>query len=166
MPLHSERMARQQSSRNGVGDGRGNRQLTRLRSDRLVLRRLRDLLRARCAELRTGESVASALKISLRTLHRQLRDGGGSLQELKNEVRRDLAMERLERSSRSIKQIAHDVGFRSEKSFMRAFKQWTATSPAEFRRRTRAPNHTQTSGKVSTNTRSAVARHAIPGESP
>jgi AraC-like DNA-binding protein len=112
------------------------------RSDRLVLRRLRDLLRTRCAELRTGESVASALRVSLRTLHRQLRDSGGSLQELKNEVRCDLAMERLERSSRSIKQIAHDVGFQSEKSFMRAFKQWTATSPAEFRRRTRAPHGT------------------------
>ena len=112
------------------------------RSDRLVLRRLRDLLRTRCAELRTGESVASALKVSLRTLHRQLRDSGGSLQELKNEVRCDLAIERLERTSRSIKQIAHDVGFHSEKSFMRAFKQWTATSPVEFRRRRRAAHGT------------------------
>ena len=112
------------------------------RSDRLVVRRLRDLLRARCAELRTGESVASALKVSLRTLHRQLRDSGGSLQELKNEVRCDLAIARLERTSRSIKQIAHDVGFQSEKSFMRAFKQWTARSPAEFRRTARARHGT------------------------
>jgi AraC-like DNA-binding protein len=112
------------------------------RSDRLVVRRLRDLLRARCAQLRTGESVASALNVSLRTLHRRLREGGGSLQELKNEVRRDLAVDRLERTSRSIKQIAHEVGFQSEKSFMRAFKQWTARSPAEFRRRARAPHGT------------------------
>jgi len=104
------------------------------RSERLVARRLRTTLRARCAQLRTGESVARALSVSLRTLHRQLRAEGVSLQQLKNEVRRDLAIERLERTSRSVKQIAHEVGFQSEKSFMRAFKLWTAKSPVEFRR--------------------------------
>jgi AraC-like DNA-binding protein len=106
----------------------------RYRSEQLVVPRLRDALRTRCAELRTGELVANALSVSLRTLHRQLRNEGTSLQEVKNEIRRDLAIGRLERTSRSVKQIAHDVGFNSEKAFMRAFKQWTAKSPGTFRR--------------------------------
>jgi len=105
------------------------------RSRRLLVGRLRDALRTRSAGLTTGESLAAALNISLRTLHRRLREEGASLQGLKNEVRRELALERLERTGRSIKQIAHDVGFRSEKSFMRAFKRWTARSPLEFRRK-------------------------------
>jgi AraC-like DNA-binding protein len=104
------------------------------RSERLVAPRLRNALRTRCAELRTGQLVASALNVSLRTLHRQLRNEGTSLQKLKNEIRRSLATERLERTSRSVKQIAHDVGFQSENSFMRAFKQWTAKSPVKYRR--------------------------------
>jgi AraC-like DNA-binding protein len=105
------------------------------RSDRLVVQKLRDVLRAHCADLRTGESVAGALNVSLRTLHRRLLDEGTSLQKVKDEVRRDLAAERLLRSSRSIKQIARDVGFHNEKSFMRAFRQWTGESPLEYRRK-------------------------------
>ena len=105
------------------------------RSDRLVVRKLRDVLRAHCTELRTGESVAGALNISLRTLHRRLLEEGTSWQHVKDEVRRDLATECLVRTSRSIKQIARDVGFHNEKSFMRAFRQWTGDSPVEYRRR-------------------------------
>jgi AraC-like DNA-binding protein len=105
------------------------------RSDRLVVRKLRDVLRAHCAELRTGESVASALNVSLRTLHRRLLEEGTSLQKVKDEVRRDLAAERLVRTSHSVKQIARDVGFHNEKSFARAFRQWTGESPLEYRRK-------------------------------
>jgi AraC-like DNA-binding protein len=108
------------------------------RSDRLVVQKLRDVLRAHCADLRTGESVAGALNVSLRTLHRRLLDEGTSLQRVKDEVRRDLASERLLRTSRSIKQIARDVGFHNEKSFMRAFRQWTGESPLEYRRKASA----------------------------
>ncbi|NBQ89440.1 MAG: helix-turn-helix domain-containing protein, partial [Betaproteobacteria bacterium] len=40
----------------------------------------------------------------------------------------------LERSDRAIKQIAAAVGFRNEKSFIRAFKLWTGQTPAAWRR--------------------------------
>jgi AraC-like DNA-binding protein len=105
------------------------------RSDRLVVRKLRDVLRAHSTNLRSGESVAGALNVSLRTLHRRLLEEGTCLQKVKDEVRRELATERLVRTSRSIKQIAGDVGFHNEKSFMRAFKQWTGESPMEYRRK-------------------------------
>jgi AraC-like DNA-binding protein len=34
--------------------------------------------------------------------------------------------------------VAADVGFRNEKSFIRAFRGWTGTSPADYRRRLQA----------------------------
>ena len=106
------------------------------RADHLLVQRSRALLRTQSKELRTAESVANALNVSLRTLHRRLRAEGASLQQLKDEVRRDLAAECMTRTSRPIKQIARDVGFHNEKSFMRAFKQWTGESPLQYRRRT------------------------------
>jgi AraC-like DNA-binding protein len=109
--------------------------LKQYRSDRLLVQRLRDELRTHCRERQSGEAVARALNVSLRTLHRRLREEGASLQKVKDEVRRDLAIERMVRTSRSIKQIARDVGFQSEKSFMRAFKQWTGDSPLKYCRK-------------------------------
>jgi AraC-like DNA-binding protein len=44
----------------------------------------------------------------------------------------------LERSALALKQIAAEIGFRNEKSFIRAFKQWTGQSPAAWRRQRQA----------------------------
>jgi len=108
--------------------------VTQYRSDRIMIPKLRDLLRTD-RTLRSGESIAGALNVSLRTLHRRLHEEGATLQRLKDDVRRELATERLVRTSRSIKQIAHDVGFQNEKSFLRAFKKWTGESPLGHRRK-------------------------------
>jgi len=116
------------------------------RSDRLLGHRLRNILRARCGELNSAETVASALNIAPRTLHRHLKDEGASLQRIKDQVRRELAIEHLERTARSIKQIARDVGFGNEKSFIRAFRHWTGKSPGEYRRDAAAPRSLATSG--------------------
>ncbi len=43
------------------------------------------------------------------------------------------------RTERPIKQVAQAAGFRNEKSFIRAFRNWTGQSPAEFRRTRVAP---------------------------
>jgi AraC-like DNA-binding protein len=50
-------------------------------------------------------------------------------------VRRDLAMDLLLRTQRPIKQIAAEVSFQNEKSFMRAFKGWTGVTPEGVRLR-------------------------------
>jgi AraC-like DNA-binding protein len=101
------------------------------RRDRLVVQRVRELLPAHP----TAEGLARALNISARTLHRQLKDEGTSLQALKDRVRRDAAADLLLRTNRSVKQVALAVAFRSEKSFTRAFRQWTGDSPTEYRRK-------------------------------
>jgi AraC-like DNA-binding protein len=104
------------------------------RRDRLLGRRVRELLRAHSADAVTAETVAGWLAISPRTLHRQLRDEGVSLQALKDEVRQARACELLRRTTQPVRQVALAVGFRSEKSFARAFREWTGTTPGDFRR--------------------------------
>jgi AraC-like DNA-binding protein len=105
------------------------------RRDRLLVRRVGELLRDRAGEVRTAADVARRLHVSVRTLHRQVREEGSSLQALKDEARRDRAVELLLRTDRSVKQVAGDAGFRNEKSFSRAFRAWTGRSPSHFRRR-------------------------------
>jgi AraC-like DNA-binding protein len=101
------------------------------RRDRLVVQRVRELLPTHP----TADALADALNISVRTLHRQLKNEATSLQEQKDRVRRDRAIELLLRTTRSVKQIALAVSFRNEKSFTRAFRLWTGASPSEYRRR-------------------------------
>ena len=103
------------------------------RRDRLLAQRVREALHADTAGLADAAAVAAALNVSVRTLHRQLRDEGCSLQQLKDEARRTRATELLERSRRPIKQIAAAVGFRNEKSFARAFAGWTGVAPSAWR---------------------------------
>ncbi|MCK0511005.1 AraC family transcriptional regulator [Aromatoleum buckelii] len=105
------------------------------RRDRLLVQRVRHLLRERLDEGATAETLAERLHLSPRTLHRQLEEEGASVQQLKDEARRERAVDLLNRTNRSIKQIALATGFRNEKSFSRAFRQWTGDSPTAFRSR-------------------------------
>lgn len=104
------------------------------RRDRLLGQRVRELLRTRPHEAANAPALAGLLNSSARTLHRQLKEEGTSLQAIKDEVRREQAIELLRRGNKPIKQVALAVGFRNEKSFARAFRQWTGASPGEFRR--------------------------------
>ena len=111
------------------------------RRDRLLVQRVRQLLGAPAAgqpahalHQHSAESLARLLHVSPRTLHRQLKEEGATLQGLKDEVRQARAVELLHRTDRPIKQVAEAAGFVNEKSFIRAFRGWTGQSPAEFRR--------------------------------
>jgi AraC-like DNA-binding protein len=103
------------------------------RRDRLIVEQVRQLLVANAEDVHSAAQIAKLLHMSARTLHRQLKDEGASLQQLKDETRRERACDLLFRTARPIKQVASAVGFRNEKSFIRAFRQWTGTSPAQFR---------------------------------
>lgn len=124
------------------------------RRDRLLVQRVRELLRRRGGESATAAMIADALNVSLRTLHRQLRGEGATLQALKDEARHERAAELLQRSRRGIKQIAHEVGFRSEKSFARAFRSWSGHPPSEWRARTSASPAAPQSAKIHARTTS------------
>ena len=82
------------------------------RRDRLLAQRARERLKR---GPHSAASLAAELNLSLRTLYRQLHEEGASLQALKDEARRDKALDLLRRTEKSIKQIAQAVGFQSER---------------------------------------------------
>ena len=110
------------------------------RRDRLLVQRVRQTLASHAQDTHSAEALALLLNVSARTLHRQLKEEGATLQGLKDEVRQGRAVELLHRTERPIKQVAEAAGFRNEKSFIRAFKGWTGVSPGEFRRRSGIPH--------------------------
>lgn len=103
------------------------------RRDRLLAEGVRRFLSEPANATATAEIVADGLNVSVRTLHRQLREEGTSLQQLKDNARCGRASEMLHRSTKSIKQIAALAGFSDEKSFSRAFRRWTGVPPKTFR---------------------------------
>jgi AraC-like DNA-binding protein len=103
------------------------------RRDRLLVPQVRQALAAHPDRGHNAEQLAALLHVSPRTLHRQLKEEGASLQRLKDEVRGDCARHLLHRTGKPVKQVAAAAGFRNEKSFTRAFRQWTGMTPAEFR---------------------------------
>ncbi len=105
------------------------------RRDRLLVPQVRQLLLSEPGRSHNADSLAERLAISARTLHRQLRDEGATLQQIKDTVRRERAQDLLWRTAQPIKQVAAASGFRNEKSFTRAFRGWTGQSPGAFRMR-------------------------------
>ena len=103
------------------------------RRDRLLVHSVAQLLAAHPAAAHTAEDVAAQLNTSVRTLHRQLKEEGVSLQRLKNEARREHAIKLLLQTRKPVKQVAAAVGFDSEKSFARAFREWTGVAPSAYR---------------------------------
>jgi AraC-like DNA-binding protein len=108
------------------------------RRDRLLVEQVRQVLATPVGATSGASGIAALLNMSARTLHRQLKDEGASLQQLKDEIRSARARDLLHRSNKPVKQVAAAVGFRNEKSFIRAFRSWTGASPAEFRRSSQA----------------------------
>ena len=103
------------------------------RRDRLLVEKVRQTLAQHPEQSRNADDLAAWLNMSARTLHRQLQEEGASLQQLKDSVREQRARALLLRTSKPLKQIATEVGFSNEKSFIRAFKTWTGQAPEAFR---------------------------------
>ena len=103
------------------------------RRDRLLVQRVRQVLTTQPLDAHNADDLARLLHTSARTLHRQLKEEGATLQALKDEVRRERAMDLLQRSSKPVKQVAEAAGFQNQKSFIRAFKIWTGVTPGEWR---------------------------------
>lgn len=80
------------------------------------------------------ETLARALRVSERTLRRRLQGQGTSFQELLDELRRNQALLRVADETLSLEQLASSLGFAEMSSFHRAFKRWTGSTPAKYRR--------------------------------
>lgn len=104
-------------------------------SDRAsVMARVRRQLRAQPPERwPTFEQLAQGLHMSASSLRRRLMEEGGTYQQIKDEMRRDLAIEALSHSSRSLAEIAAGLGFAEPGAFHRAFRRWTGLRPGAYR---------------------------------
>lgn len=58
-------------------------------------------------------------------MRRKLEREGCAFQEIKDEVRRAVAIEQLRRTQASVTTIAEQIGFQEPSAFHRAFKKWT-----------------------------------------
>ncbi|MEJ6393125.1 AraC family transcriptional regulator ligand-binding domain-containing protein [Gymnodinialimonas sp. 2305UL16-5] len=92
------------------------------------------LIRSTWEEAHLG-AAANALHLTPRTLIRRLEADGTSFQAIKDGVRRDIAIRRLQVGDASIEAVAQDVGFASAASFHKAFLRWTGATPSSYRRR-------------------------------
>jgi AraC-like DNA-binding protein len=108
--------------------------IVKYRDTSSVTDRIRRLLRKRLGgELPSLEEVGEALAITPQTLRRRLRDEGRGFQQIKDELRRDAAIEYLLQTPLPLLEIANRVGFSEASTFHRAFKQWTGVAPGEYR---------------------------------
>lgn len=80
------------------------------------------------------EQVSEILGVSQRTLQRKLHDEGTSFKQLLDETRHELADGYIKNNQVSLGEITYLLGFSEASNFSRAFKRWTGSSPAEFRR--------------------------------
>ncbi|WP_194817247.1 AraC family transcriptional regulator [Nocardia sp. XZ_19_385] len=84
------------------------------------------------------DTVAGHLNMSTRTLRRHLDAAGTSYRALLDEVRRALAEEMLTATPLSVSDVAIRLGYAESSTFIYAFKRWTGSTPAVYRRE-RAP---------------------------
>ncbi|MYM61942.1 AraC family transcriptional regulator [Pseudomaricurvus sp. HS19] len=76
--------------------------------------------------------LAEQLGLSSQAFHRRLRREGTSYQRIKDDIRRELALNKLTRERLPVHEVAEIVGFSEPRSFTRAFKSWTGLSPREY----------------------------------
>ena len=96
--------------------------------------RVRAILNRDPAQMATFEAVARELGFNPQTLRRRLRHEGLTFNEVRNQLRRDLAINRLSRSKDSVEAIGYQVGFAEPSNFARAFRQWTGVTPYTYRK--------------------------------
>jgi AraC-like DNA-binding protein len=105
------------------------------RRDREIARAVREVLARSLAT--PLEETARALGLSERTLHRRLQEEGTSFRDVKDGLRREIALARLERSDASVAEIAAELGYSEPSAFFRAFQGWTGVAPSAHRKRSR-----------------------------
>lgn len=84
-------------------------------------------------KLPNSQELAARFNMSEQTLRRKLHLEGVSYQQIKDNIRLDLAYQLLAKRNISIKQISHYLNFSEPRAFSRAFTQWTSETPRAYR---------------------------------
>lgn len=109
-----------------------------------LVHQVRDRIAARLDRGVALVHVARDLRLSARTLQRQLGELGASFQELLEEVRRSRALAYLSDTDEAVEGIAARLGYGDPANFRRAFRRWTGMAPSGFRAERRANGATGT----------------------
>jgi AraC-like DNA-binding protein len=80
------------------------------------------------------EQIAGQLHITPRTLIRRLKRADTSYKALLEELRFDCAATLLQQAHNTVADVGHRLGYRDPANFGRAFRSWTGTTPAAWRR--------------------------------
>ncbi|WP_326541827.1 AraC family transcriptional regulator [Pseudorhodoferax sp.] len=108
--------------------------LVKYRDQTSATERIRQLLRKHMGErILTLEEASSMLAMTPQTLRRRLLLEGQGFQAIKDDLRRDMAIEYLSRPDLTVLDISALVGFSEPSTFQRAFKGWTGVAPGEYR---------------------------------
>lgn len=79
-------------------------------------------------------AIARRLHLSARSLQRRLQSEGTNFATVLFELRRDLAQRYLRDERIAIGEVGFLLGFVDAAAFQRAFKRWTGSTPAQYRR--------------------------------
>lgn len=92
--------------------------------------------RLRChppAEWPDFDTLAQEFHTAPATLRRRLDEEGQTYRSLKDELRRDMAIDYLGRRGLAVREVADRLGFAEPSAFHRAFRKWTGCTPGEYR---------------------------------
>jgi len=81
------------------------------------------------------QCIADELKMTVRSLHRNLSRNGTNFSEVLTRTRKELAARYLRDPGLSLTEIAFLLGFSQASSFSRAYRKWTGEPPSETRRK-------------------------------
>lgn len=88
-----------------------------------------------CTGAPSALDIASRLGVSVRTLGRRLSDEGTTFATLLDGLRHERALALLGAERTSIQEVGFLLGFSELSAFYRAFRRWTGTTPAEYKKR-------------------------------
>jgi len=80
-------------------------------------------------------AVAETLHMSESSLRRRLQKESTSYQALKDEIRCEVAIDKLLNENAKVADLAEYLGFTEPSSFVRSFKSWTGQTPRSYRER-------------------------------
>jgi AraC-like DNA-binding protein len=81
------------------------------------------------------DRVARHLSLHPRTLQRKLKDAGMNYSKIVEDIRKDVATERLKNSNITIMQLSDYLGYNDNTAFTRAFKKWFGETPVQWRKK-------------------------------
>ena len=93
----------------------------------------RDLKDGDILKLPSSDQLAKLLGMSEQTLRRKLSAEGISYQQIKDNLRQDIANKLLRNAALNISDISRMLNFSEPRAFTRAYKQWSGVTPKEYR---------------------------------